>query len=427
MPNTVYYASVGTMLTLYDLDVDGAALHARGAVTLPANIQYAWPHPSRRMLYVVSSNGGPGAAGDRHFANALAIDPATAALRPHGEPAVLPSRPIHTSVDAAGAYLLTAYNQPSGVTVHRLNADGTIGAAVAQPGDLDTGIYAHQILAAPGNRTVTLVTRGNNAAAGRPEDPGAIKTFSFDNGVLANLASIAPGNGLGFGPRHLDFHPRAPWAFVSIERQNKLYVYKLDAATGLARAPLFVTETLADPAATAPQGAGPIHVHPNGKFVYLTNRSFPASGPGAREVGPGGENSVAVFAIDEATGEPTRIQNIDGRGIQLRTFGIDPTGRVLVGRQYDVGRRRHAARRHHRDADCGRRPIEPGAQIRRRGRRPSAILERHGHAWNGCVNVDGGAPGRRLVSTMCLLAAAAWPPIFAPRYPPRKHRCGERP
>ncbi|HYA07061.1 MAG TPA: beta-propeller fold lactonase family protein, partial [Xanthobacteraceae bacterium] len=80
----------------------------------------------------------------------------------------------------------------------------------------------------------------------------------------------------------------------------------------------------------APQGAGAIHVHPNGKFVYLTNRTFPASGPGARTIAPGGENSVAVFAIDQTTGEPRRIQNIDGKGIQLRTFAIDPSGRMLA-------------------------------------------------------------------------------------------------
>ena len=330
MPKTVYYGSVGPALTLYDVDVDAAALSARGAVTLPANIQYAWPHPSRRFLYVVSSSGGPGLAGDKHYASALAIDPATAALRSHGDPVALPSRPIHACVDGGGRYLLTAHNTPSGVTVHRLSADGTIGAAVAQPGNLDTGIYAHQIRVAPDDRTVILVTRGNNAGEGKPEDPGAIKTFRFADGVLSNLASIAPGNGLGFGPRHLDFHPTKPWAFVSVERQNKLYVYALDGATGLARAPLFIKETLSDPNSAVPQGAGPIHVHPNGKFVYLTNRTFPASGPGARKVAPGGENSVAAFAVDPTTGEPTLLQNLDGRGLQLRTFGIDPSGRLLV-------------------------------------------------------------------------------------------------
>ena len=330
MPKTVYYASVGPLLTLYDIDVDGAELIKRGAVTLPANIQYAWPHPSRRFLYVVSSSGGPGIAGDKHYASALSIDPATGALRPHGDPAALPSRPIHACVDASGRYLLAAYNSPSGVTVHRLEADGTIGAPVAQPGHLDTGIYAHQIRVAPDHRTVILVTRGNNAGEGKPEDPGAIKTFRFNDGVLSNLASVAPGNGLGFGPRHLDFHPTKPWVFVSIERQNKLYVYALDSETGLSRAPLFTKETLSDPKTKVPQGTGPIHVHPSGKFVYLTNRTFPASGPGARKVAPGGENSVAAFAIDEATGEPRLMQNLDGRGLQLRTFGIDPSGRLLV-------------------------------------------------------------------------------------------------
>lgn len=44
----------------------------------------------------------------------------------------------------------------------------------------------------------------------------------------------------------------------------------------------------------------------------------------------GGENNVAVFAIDPRTGEPTLIQTIDGQGIHLRTFGIDPSGRLLV-------------------------------------------------------------------------------------------------
>ena len=55
---TVFYSSVGGDLTLYSMDVDDASLVKRNTVTLPANIQYAWPHPSRQYLYVVSSVGG---------------------------------------------------------------------------------------------------------------------------------------------------------------------------------------------------------------------------------------------------------------------------------------------------------------------------------------------------------------------------------
>src|SRR5256885_12137284 len=100
------------------------------------------------------------------------------------------------------------------VTVHRIRADGTIGDPVSQPARPDGGIFAHQILTTPGNQSAILVTRGNNAEGGKPEDPGALKVYGFKDGVLTNRASVAPGTGLGFGPRHLDFHPAKPWVFV---------------------------------------------------------------------------------------------------------------------------------------------------------------------------------------------------------------------
>ncbi len=328
---TVFYASVGPELARYDVDIADAALQRRGSVTLPAKVQYAWPHPSRRYLYVVSSSGGPGVAGDTHLASAFRIDPASGALAPHGEPRALPSRPIHASVDANGEYLLTAYNNPSSVTVHRIEGDGGIGEEVRQPGKLDAGVYAHQVRTTPGNLTAILVTRGNNASEGKPEDPGALKVFRFKDGALTNLASVAPGSGLGFGPRHLDFHPSAPWVYVSIERQNQLYVYPLSADGALGRDPLFVKDTLADCVNVKPsQGAGPIHVHPNGRFVYVTNRNQGEVELEGKKVFNGGENNVAVFAVDPATGEPRLIQTIDGHGIHLRTFGIDPSGRLVV-------------------------------------------------------------------------------------------------
>ena len=111
---------------------------------------------------------------------------------------------------------------------------------------------------------------------------------------------------------------------------GKLHVYKRDSATGLSREPLFIKDTLSDPASKLRQAAGPIHVHPDGRFVYLTNRAFSLTESEGRKVFAGGENSVAVFAIDQTTGEPTLIQNADGHANYLRTFGIDPSGRILV-------------------------------------------------------------------------------------------------
>ena len=329
----VFYQSIGPELSRYDIDVEGAALTKRETVSTPgAKVQYVWPHPSKQWLYVVSSDGGPGTIpGTKNVATAFRIDPTSGALTPHGETAALPHRPVHCSVDRSGEFLLTAYNYPSTITVHRIKPDGTIGAAVRQPAQPDVGIFAHQILAAPENRTAIMVTRGNDAKADKPEDPGALKVYGFRDGVLTNLASVAPGGGLGFGARHLDFHPTQPWVFVSVERQSELHVFQLEPDGNLARAPLFGTAALAEPDNVRQgQAAGAIHVHPNGRFVYLTNRNSATTEIAGKKVFAGGENNVAVFSLDPASGEPRLIQNIEAHTNHLRTFAIDPSGRLLV-------------------------------------------------------------------------------------------------
>jgi 6-phosphogluconolactonase len=198
MPKAVFYQSIGPELARYDIDVDGAALVRRDAVTTPgANVQYVWSHPSKKFLYVVSSDGGPGTIpGTRHVATAFRIDPASGALTPHGDVAPLPSRPVHCSVDRSGEYLLTAYNYPSDITVHRIKPDGTLGEQVPPREKLDVGIFAHQVLTTPDNRTAIMVTRGNNPEANKAEDPGALKVYDFQDGVLSNLASISAATAL---------------------------------------------------------------------------------------------------------------------------------------------------------------------------------------------------------------------------------------
>jgi 6-phosphogluconolactonase len=136
------YANVGADLTHYDVDVAGVELIKRETVTLPAAVQYAWPHASRRYLYVASSSSAPGyaTAGTEHHVTAFAIDPASGALTPHGAPIRLPTRPIHISTDIPSEYILVAFNNPSAVRVYRINPDFTPGEEVKQPGPIDAGI-----------------------------------------------------------------------------------------------------------------------------------------------------------------------------------------------------------------------------------------------------------------------------------------------
>jgi 6-phosphogluconolactonase (cycloisomerase 2 family) len=326
------YASVGPELTQYDLDVEAAALVKRGTVTLPANVHYAWPHASGRHLYVASSDSTPGmgAAGDKHHVTAFRIDPASGALTPHGDPIPLPTRPIHMTTDIPSDHLLVAFSNPSGIRVYRVNPDATPGDEVRQPGPIDAGIYGHQVRVSPDNRLAILVTRGHDAAAGKPEEPGALKVFRYGDGLLSDEVSVAPNGGYGFGPRHLDFHPAKPWVYVSLERQNKLDMFAITDGQ-LSAAPVFRKETLAEPDnIRGRQAAGTVHVHPNGGFVYAANRASSTVQLDGKSVFVGGENTFAVYQIDMTTGEPTPIQHVDTRGLHCRTFHIDPSGRMLV-------------------------------------------------------------------------------------------------
>jgi 6-phosphogluconolactonase (cycloisomerase 2 family) len=332
-PGTVVlYASVGPDLTRYDVDVAGATLTRRETVKAPAAVQYAWPHPSRRFLYLVSSDTGPGAGasgGNMHHATAWRIEP-SGALTPHGDAIALPSRPIHVSCDIPGEYALVAFNSPSAVRVYRINRDVTLGREVQQPQAIDAGVFGHQILVTPDNRAAIFIARGNDAAGGRPEDPGAVKVFDYRDGRLTNEVSIAPNGGYGFGPRHLDFHPDKPWIYLSLERQNLLSLYRIEGGRVNPQA-AFTKSTLSVASPTQPrQLGGAVHVHPNGRFVYVVNRADASTTIDGKEVLSGGENTLVVFRIDMATGEPVAIQHIETRGIHCRTFHIDPSGRLLV-------------------------------------------------------------------------------------------------
>ena len=327
-PPIFLYAAAGPELSTYDVGATNGTLIKRSSVTLPFAVQYVWHHPSTRFLYAAWSNG---MQGDRHGITAFRVDTATGALSPHGQAIEIRRRPVHLTVDANATHVLVAYNNPSSLSVHSLNTDGTLGAEVKQPAPIDAGIYAHQIRVHPSNKMVVMVTRGNGPAPDRPEDPGALKIYSYQDGIVTNRQSIAPNGGFGYQPRHVDFHPTQPYMFLNLERQNQLQVYRTVNGESVEPKALFTKDTLDVQAGSKPQQmTGAIHVHPNGRVVYLSNRASGTTTVDGKPVWEGGENTIGVYAIDQKTGEPVRIQNVDSGGAHARTFTLDALSGLLV-------------------------------------------------------------------------------------------------
>jgi len=328
MSTPLLYAALGSRLMRYAVDVERLALVERDSTTLPAGLQYAWPDGSGRFLYCVCSDGRPGRHGSTHCALTLTIA-ADGAPAIHGDPKPLPWRPVHITVDRTSQHALIVYPAPSALSVMRIGADGSLDGEVTQSAAYVLGKTAHQSLVTPGNDRVMLPVRGNDPEPGRPEDPGALEIFDYRGGRLIPVETIAPNDGYGFGPRHVDFHPTKPWMYMSIERQNEIACF--DLAPGRVLGPRYRRTTLARPSDLKPrQLAGAVHVHPNGRFVYVSNRADGTVELGGVPVFNGGENSIAVYAIDPSTGEPTPIQFADTHGMHPRTFHVDPSGRMLV-------------------------------------------------------------------------------------------------
>ena len=77
-------------------------------------------------------------------------------------------------VEARQKILLQRKAQVAATRFHTRNLGPFHHRLQSAPDGLDFGIYPHQVMTAPSNRTVILVDRGNDAAHGKPEEPGAL-------------------------------------------------------------------------------------------------------------------------------------------------------------------------------------------------------------------------------------------------------------
>ena len=76
----------------------------------------------------------------------------------------------------------------------------------------------------PNGTQTILICRGYDPDDVQVERPGALKIFGYNDGELLFKESIAPNQGVGFGARHLDFHPNGSWIYLAVERQSELHL-----------------------------------------------------------------------------------------------------------------------------------------------------------------------------------------------------------
>jgi 6-phosphogluconolactonase len=275
-------------------------------------------HPNHHFLYAVNEiNEYQG--NKSGSVSAFAIDRKSGKLTslntvPSGDPG-----PAHLAVDHTGKYLLVANYGVASVAVFQILPDGSLGKRTAFLPHTGHSVdpkrqeapHAHSIYISADNRFVVSADLGT--------DQIWIYRFDASHGTLTPnqpaTVSVPPGT----GPRHFAFAPNGKFAYVIEEMGSSLTAFSWDAANGV----LHPLETIS----TVPKDykgyndCAELYIHPNGKFLYGSNR---------------GHDSITVFALDPNTGLPTPIQHVSTGGKTPRSFGIDPTGSYLIAANQDT-------------------------------------------------------------------------------------------
>ena len=262
--------------------------------------------------------------------SALAVDPTQhflyAGLRAHNEIAsfridqqsgeltplntsALDSDPCYLATDQNGRFLLAAYYRAGKVTVHPINADGTVGSRPSCA--IPTAEHAHCIQTDRSNRF---------AFVPHTAPPNAIFQFRFDE-TTGNLVSNDVAHaGADAGPRHFVFHPSKELVYTSNENGSSVTAYHFEATTGTLTA--FQTLSTLPERYDGENTCAQIHIHPTGKFLYVSNR---------------GHDSLAYFAIEDNSGRLTALGQQKTEPTP-RVFNLDPTGQYLFAAGQGSGR-----------------------------------------------------------------------------------------
>lgn len=263
--------------------------------------------PDKKHLYAVH--------GSKAQAVGFTVDAAKAKLAP------LPASPLaketvggpcHLAVDATNRTLLAANYGDGYVESMAIHADGSLGApSIVQHSGHGPNPkrqekpHVHSVTLSPDNRFVIVCDLGLDRIFTYALDPATAKLTPANPPFVTS----APGA----GPRHFKFSNDGRHAYNITEMGATMDAYDYDAGRG-ALAPIQTLSTL-PPDFTGEKWAAEVRVHPNGKFLYGSNR---------------GHDSIAVFAIDAASGKLTPVEIVPSGGKVPRNFAFSPNGKWLV-------------------------------------------------------------------------------------------------
>jgi 6-phosphogluconolactonase len=294
------------------------------SVAKTVNPSYVVVSSDRRHVYSVNElPGDNGPASQRGGISAFGFDPASGQLTFLNKVSSEGNDPCYLKISPDGKYLLTAnYSvaaDPGGsFAVFPLQADGQVGQAVLTvhhegggpvKGRQDNS-HVHSTVFSPDGQYLFA------------QDLGADKLYSYRYTPDGSRGLFGPTEWrytdvkAGSGPRHLVFGSDGKYAYLTSELAATVSTFRYDNG----RLTLLQVSPLTEPGFKGQVGAAAIHLSPDGRFLYATNR--------------GDASRIVIFSVDQANGHLKLIGRQSSLGKSPREFAIDPTGNwLIVGNQ----------------------------------------------------------------------------------------------
>jgi 6-phosphogluconolactonase len=276
-------------------------------------------HPNGRFLYALDESADVKRTPGQGL-KAYALNPNSGALTFLNEISTGSSGACHLAIDATGQSLLVANYGGGSVSALTLRLDGRLGALASliqhqgksvNP-NRQEGPHPHGVYPSPDNHFVFVPDLGLDTVFCYLLDAPSAKLTR--NTMIAGTSLKA-----GSGPRHLAFHPYQPFTSVINELFCTIDAFRYDAAGSLTH---FQTISTLPPGEAIPKGTSTaeIQVHPNGRFLYGSNR---------------GANTLVVYRIEEKSGQLTYVESVSTLGQTPRHFALDPSGTWLLAENQD--------------------------------------------------------------------------------------------
>lgn len=308
----------------FSYDTDSGKLTPKGVAAETADPSFVAIDPSGKYAYAVNETG------KQSTVSAFALDQQTGQLTLLNQLPALGEDPCYISFDKTGKFVLIANYTSGNVAVFPILPDGKLGehtAALTDSGTLgpnqerQEGPHAHWIELSAHNRYAYVADLGldrvliykfdaakGTLTPGDASPPAATAAAGSAKPNDAFSATLSPGT----GPRHVAFSRAGNFMYVLGEVKSTVTVFANDSNESYR-----AIQTIS----TLPAGfsgrndTAEIAMHPNGKWLYASNR---------------GNDSIAVFEVEPGKGTLRLVADVPTGGKEPRHFAIDPAGKYLL-------------------------------------------------------------------------------------------------